>query len=651
MKTAKFAVLFMVGTFTLFAVNPTSARPASGMTVSAAPRLEGAADPAEIESFMDQLFSQQMEEYHFAGIAAVLVKDGEVLFQKGYGYSNLEKQIPVDPAETLFRIGSVTKLFTWTAVMQLYEQGKLDLDADINTYLDFKIPDTFPAPITLRHLMAHTAGFEDREYDWAATSIDQVQPLGKFLSSHIPARARPVGQIAAYSNYGTDLAGYIVERVSGMPYADYIETNIFKPLNMDHTTARLPIPSGLASQLSIGYRSIKDTFQPGVFEIMGSQALPSGAMSSTAADMARFMIAHLNGGQTTNGNGKILDASTERLMQTSLWTPDERLTGFAYGFMEIVLNGQRILYHSGDTQWFHSLLVLIPGQNLGFFISYNTDTSAGLWALDLLTFLEQYYPQDKVALQPMDGFNAQASRFTGVYRPVRGSYTTIEKVDVLKDWIEIKPSNDGAILVGSAFSPGTARLIEVEPLLFREPQFGLPVVFREDEQHNITYLFDIFPSGLPYEKLPWHANPYLHYGLLGACSVLLLSVILAAPAGLLLRRIKKGKPETQPFSRVSRWLAFVVAALDLLALGVFLVLFTGSGWDTIAYGQMSTINIMLVAWLLAAVLTIVLAAMTVLAWRKGFWGLTARVHYTLVALAALAFVWFLNYWNLLGFRY
>jgi hypothetical protein len=195
--------------------------------------------------------------------------------------------------------------------------------------------------------------------------------------------------------------------------------------------------------------------------------------------------------------------------------------------------------------------------------------------------------------------------------------------------------------------------VEVEPLLFREPQYGLPSVFREDQQQNITDVFDLLPAGLPYEKLPWHANPNLHYGLLGASFLLLLSGIVAAPAGFVLRRFKKGKPvPQQPFSRASRWLAVLVAVLDVLAFGAFLVLFTGEGWgESIGYGQMSTINIILAVWLVAAVLTVPLLVFTVLAWKNQLWGVASRVHYTLVTAAALAFVWFLSYWNLLGFRY
>ena len=123
---------------------------------------QGPTDPAELEAFLDELLAKDMEEYHIAGAAVSVVKDGKLFFAKGYGYADLEKGIPVDPEQTIFRIGSIGKMFTWTAVMQLVEQGKLDLDADVNTYLDFRIPDTYPQPITLKHLMTHTSGFEDR---------------------------------------------------------------------------------------------------------------------------------------------------------------------------------------------------------------------------------------------------------------------------------------------------------------------------------------------------------------------------------------------------------------------------------------------------------------------------------------------------------
>jgi len=620
--------------------------PPDGESASVFP-IQGPTDPAELESFLDDLFTKQMKDYGVAGLTFSLVKDGQVFFQKGYGYADLETQSPVNPATTIFRIGSATKLFTWTAVMQLVEQGKLNLDTDINTYLDFIIPDTFSEKITLKHLLSHSAGFEEQAYGMMVTRYDQIHPLGQWLANHIPARVRPPGQLAVYSNYGADLAGYIVERASGMAYPDYLETNIFKPLGMEYTTARLPLPPELAPRLSTGYRTIQDSVQPAKFLIPATR--PDCCISSTAADMASFMIAHLNGGQLPGGKGKILETATAAQMQTSLWAPDPRLKAFAYGFMEVILNSQRILYHGGDIPPFHTLVVLIPDHHLGFFVSYNTDIAGGLWSTNLLSFVDHYFPQDKVAPQPPKGFDARAARFAGYYRLARGSSATMEKVKDLLSWAVIKPSPDGTLLWQPAFSPVSIPLIEVEPLLFAEPSSGLTSVFIEDDQHNITYIYDALPAGHPYEKLAWHSNPYLHYGLIGVCGVLFLSTILATLAGFVLRLFKKGKPVAQPLSRAAHWLVFLISALYLLASVIFL-LSTGSG-EAIVYGQMSTVNVALGIWLFAAILTLPLLVFAVLSWKNRYWRITTRIHYSLVTVASLGLIWFLSYWKLLGFRY
>src|SRR5829696_5489694 len=184
---------------------------APGKNVStAASRQEGPTDRAEMEAFLDEELGREMEKHHIAGAAVSVVKDGKLFFTKGYGSADIENGIPVDPEQTIFHVGSVGKLFTWTAVMQLVEEGKLDLDEDINTYLDFRIPDTYPQPITLRHLMTHTSGFEDLYYERLASDPNDLLPPREWLISHMPARVRPPGDIAAYSSYGASLAGYIV---------------------------------------------------------------------------------------------------------------------------------------------------------------------------------------------------------------------------------------------------------------------------------------------------------------------------------------------------------------------------------------------------------------------------------------------------------
>ena len=229
-----------------------------------------------------------------------MVVDNKLFFAKGYGYADVEAKKPVDPDATMFRIGSVSKLFTWTAVMQLVEQGKLDLDADINQYLtEFKIPTTYPQPITLKNLLTHTPGFEDQVIGLFAHDPDEISPLGQLLARDLPARVRPPGELASYSNHGTALAGYIVPEVSGVPWEDYIEQNLLKPLGWTIRPCVSPAPTSCRPRCPRATSSSEGQFKEQGFEYV--PAAPAGSMSASAADMARFMIAHLQNGRYESG--------------------------------------------------------------------------------------------------------------------------------------------------------------------------------------------------------------------------------------------------------------------------------------------------------------------------------------------------------------
>ncbi len=207
----------------------------------------------DLGALFDGIMPLQLGSNDIAGAVVVVVKDGQVLFAKGYGYANVEARKPVSPDDTLFRVGSVSKLFTWTAVMQLVEQGRIDLDADVNRYLDFKIPEAFGQPVTVRHLMTHTAGFEDSLQGLFGSDPKQTADLRALLLAHPPARIYAPGTTPAYSNYGALLAGYIVQRVSGEDYATYVQRHILAPLGMAHATASQPLPASLAPLMSTGY--------------------------------------------------------------------------------------------------------------------------------------------------------------------------------------------------------------------------------------------------------------------------------------------------------------------------------------------------------------------------------------------------------------
>src|SRR5436305_4104866 len=343
---------------------------------------------ADFETFLDALIPSQLRNRNIAGAVVSVVKDGQALFQKGYGYADVEEKKPVLPDQTLFRPGSVSKLFTATAVMQLVEQGKVDLNSDVNDYLDFAIPKTYPEPVTLRQLLTHTGGFEETLKNLFVAHESDIKPLRTYLMNEMPARIFPPGKVPSYSNYGFTLAGYIVERASGEKFERYVDNHILKPLRMTNSTFDQPLPPQLAPQMSKGY--LNASKKPRHFAFV--QAAPAGALSTTAADMTRFMLAFLQDGSVDGV--AILKPETVRQMETRQFELHPMINGLGITFMEYCMNPVRVIAHGGDTVYFHSDMVLVPDQHIGYFISYNSlGKSVGGGRGEVLrTFMNRYFP-------------------------------------------------------------------------------------------------------------------------------------------------------------------------------------------------------------------------------------------------------------------
>jgi CubicO group peptidase (beta-lactamase class C family) len=613
----------------------------------------GPSDPAELEAFLDELLVGQMEKYHIAGTAVSVVKDGKLFFTKGYGYADLEIGIPVDPELTGFRLGSVTKLFTGTAVMQLVEQGKLDLDADINTYLDFRIPDTYPQPITLKHLVTHTSGFEDVFFEVLVRDAKDLVPARQWLVSHMHARVRPPGDSPAYSNFNSMLAGYIVARVSGQPYDQYIEENILNPLGMVHTSARSPVQADLRAHTSQGYTYEDGALQAFPDYLAQLAIVPGGAMQSTATDMARFMIAHLQDGRYSDANiaeTRILKETTAQQMHSTLYTPDPRILGTAYNFFDFTDNGQRTIGHSGEAPPINSLLLLLPDQNLGVFVVYNSDGGGDLTNQHLgfqRAFFDHYYPAPAVdPIQPPADFAERAGRFEGSYRMTRASYSTLEKVTGLFGAVEISASGDGALLYSAPW--GEWRLVEVEPLYFRQADGEFGFLFREDNRGHITHLYASITPQFALEKLSWYETPGFNMALALGCVLIFLSIIPVALIRFVRSRRRRG--EQKPASRGANLADRIILVISILNL-LFVVGTVLWGNPKPLFGVSLVYQIALGLGALAAVLTAGALVYTLLAWKNRDRSILSRLYYTLVTVAAVAFVWFLNYWNLLGWRF
>jgi len=445
----------------------TQAQKLSSPTTAAISTASGPTDPAELSSFLNTTITAQLTNYHIPGATVAVVKDGQLFYTKGYGYADVENKTPVDANVSMFEIGSVTKLFTWTAVMQLVEEGKIDLHADVNTYLkDFKIPATYPQPITMENLMTHTAGFEEQPKGLAVSDPKDIQPLGTVLAQTIPTRLWPPGQVWSYSNWGAALAGYIVEEVSGMPFDQYVKEHIFTPLGMNNTTIEQPAPPQLAPNIAKAYAYNNSA---GVFEQKRDlviQLAPAGAIYSTAPDMAKFMIAHLNNGMYNNA--RILNTSTAQDMHRAHFTPDP-YTKFGLGFLMDAQNNESSISHDGSTLYFHTLCVLWPERNVGFFVSYNSPM--GVLAIYYLKqkFLDHYYPYTPTPPQPVN-FNDAPS--------LSGTYQNARFVNEAPQIVDVVGYENGTLQIISPAAPNMpVNLVEVAPLVFAYPSTGHHLIF------------------------------------------------------------------------------------------------------------------------------------------------------------------------------
>ena len=325
---------------------PLTPVPATTTTAPALPMPTGRHEltAGDADAWLDGYMPFALHSSDIAGAVVVVVKDGRVLTARGYGYADVAKRRPVDPYRTLFRPGSVSKLVTWTAVMQQVEAGKLDLDRDVNAYLDFRIPPRNGKPVTLRQVMTHTSGLEEAAKDIITYDPKRLVGFEPYLKRWVPRRIFDAGTTPAYSNWATTLAGYIVQRVSGLRFDDYVEQRIFAPLGMRFSTFRQPLPARFVPFVATGYPRASEPAKG--FELVGPA--PAGSLSASGVDMGRFMIAHL-----ANGRGILQPATARTMHQSPLGRVDPMslippLNRMELGFFETNINGREVIAHLCD---------------------------------------------------------------------------------------------------------------------------------------------------------------------------------------------------------------------------------------------------------------------------------------------------------------
>jgi CubicO group peptidase (beta-lactamase class C family) len=531
--------------------------------------------------------------------------------------------------------------------MQLVEQGKLDLDNDVNQYLDFQIRPAFGKPVTLRNLMTHTGGFEESVRDVIVLDPKHEPTLRGFLIRNQPQRIFAPGTVPAYSNYGVGLAGYIVQRVSGQPYEQYVQQHIFGPLKMTGSSFYQPVQPGVTAVPSEGYKG--DTTKPAVgFELFNPA--PAGGLSSTAPDMGRFARALLNGGELDGA--RILKPETVALMWTPQFRASPNMPPICMGFYEDWRNNVHWIGHEGDLIAFHSLFFMDPASKTTLFVSYNSAGGGSKPRPELIDlFTDRYFPSD--AKQTFVSYpRAELKQIEGNYVTTRRSESTRLSILGLFGQQEVTVDKDGVLqLTGRKDLRDHA--VKLKPIgkdLWQEVDGQNLLYAIRDGDGRIVRLAGNFP-GVQSQRLSWWQSDHLVLPAL-TLSLITLALVILAPALRLGHRIflrRRVRPQPQPGTI---WLPAMTRLSALIWIVPLIVLFAltahaddmnppTSAWDTALVGMNFILGLAIILSLFP-----VLSAWTV--WSRKNLRRITKVKFTLVGLSCLVLIWVSLSYHLIG---
>jgi CubicO group peptidase (beta-lactamase class C family) len=593
---------------------------------------------AQLEAFVDGSLIPLMEKAHSQSAVVMIKKDGELLLSKGYGYQNIEQGITIDPNTSMFRPGSISKLYTWLAVMQLVEQGKLDLDTDVNQYLNtFKIKDTFPGqPVTMRHIMTHTAGFEE---GWAGylivTDQDKLMPLAEAMAKYQPARVYAPGERVAYSNWATATAGLIVANVSGENFETYIENHFLEPLGMTHATFREPLPDQLAEFEAKPYIYSGGRYVADDFEFISNFG-PAGSSSISAADMMKFGQMILNGGSYQGQ--QLLKPETIQYMLDNGYVKDPRLNGMALGFMEwsYGYKGMQLFGHGGATTKFFSHLGISKPEDLVIFVSVSHDYEI----LDafLNNFYGAYFSEPLVELTPSADFAAQADKYTGTYVSSRDNFTGIESVLRIVSNVRVTLMPDNTLSIDGE------RYVQQDGNLFRHLYKNKWLAFVEDEHGKITgFAYDGWGFSELYRAKWWETSTY-NFMLLALCLIISLLVLIRSPLQW------KHYAACGHAAKRAYATTLVLSICNLLFLLLVALIFSVS--NTLMYEIPVTLTIALCASTITLPVALFHLYTSIQSWLgHGIPGTWSKIKHTVITLVGLLMVSFYYTWNFIGFHY
>ncbi len=644
------ALLFVLAFLGKVQISPAFAfEKATGANDTSINSLEKSIDTGELEQFINETFKREMQDFNIPGAVISVVKDGKLILSKGFGYADLENKTPVAPEKTKFRIASITKLFTANSVMQLVENNKIDLDQDVNSYLKgFKIKNPYPGKVTMSQLLTHTSGIDSDVIGDLSEKESDVQPVSQFLKNRMLPVVREPGRFIQYSNYGMALAGCIVEEVSGMSCADYIHKNIFNPLEMKNTGFALNPP-----ELARGYMPMDGTLKrqelKGYFNLY-----PVGGIVSTADDMAKFMIAHLNNGEYNNR--RILKKTTAIEMHSRRAGFDAVLPGICYGFAEGFRNGQRTIGHAGySPDGFLSELCLFPEHNMGIFISINQGANNSFPQDFVKEFTDHYFPVSRNKMEKSVLNEAPDKKIEGTYRFGEYTRTTLNKGDLFGVGEDVKVTvNADRTITLDETDPFTGKKTvinakQVKPMIFKNSD-GEYFVFKLDDKGEVAYMAQTSNSWHgTYERISWYDENSFQISLFVVCCVLFLLEVLLYIVFTIRHLIfkRKGIAKVSGTVRCLNFLVAINSMLNLLFYGISMIT-----WGSrLRYGVPIDVKLLLLIPVVSCLITAALSVGSIIAWKKKEGSLFFRINTSLVTIAGVIFVWFYQYWNLLGFKY
>ncbi|MBR9808452.1 MAG: serine hydrolase [Alphaproteobacteria bacterium] len=616
----------------------------AAVTETATQQTEGDRSVAELEAYVDGVVDMGMLDFDYPGVTLSIVKDGKPILIKGYGYADREKKIPVDPYKSGFYIGSITKTMTFTSVMQLAEQGLVDIDADVNTYLTtFQFPESKFGPITLRSLMAHRAGFQEVARGMWVLDPTNIQTMGDWLKDNIPERVFPVGELTAYSNYGAALAGYIVEEVSGEQYQDYVEEHIYKPLGMTHTTARQPLPEGTPGAMS---RRLKENLASVYSHTEGYEKkedhdvivpVAAGSVTSTASDMARYMLAHLNGGELDGV--RIYSPETAAKMHQKLYD-DRPVSDYYHAFRTTDIRGYETMGHTGATFTSFSSILMVPELDMGVFVSVNGGSNnVGPYEISERIIIHMIGDRARNQRSPIELSQEELQAYAGSYQTTRRFFKDFVKALTASSLKVSVTDNDTLLIHGSEYVPlGNNK--------FENRETGMLLMFETNEKGDVDAFYSDY--GSLYQRVTGATDVNQLYLALGLLFLFSLFQLVAA------WKRRSDPPITN--TSVKRISLSLVAAAGLamgtLVVGaISIVNLVSLGNEAMFVYPSVGVIIFMTGILLLLLLTVALFIGAYPVMRSGEVSIWRKTHYAIYLLVLVYFFLQASNWDMIGYNF